>query len=92
MNNDLFELLKFNPHWTGTGVQALHFFKNGYGVSVVNFKGAYVSSSLEFELAVIKGDEKHFKVSYDTPITDDVLRYLKRDDVSKIMSQVKELP
>lgn len=81
------------------GLQALMFFDNGYGVSVVRFKfpngtsyGSYTNNEQEWELAVIKGNAESWNLCYDTTITDDVLGYLSNDDVSDVMCRVQSLP
>lgn len=86
-----FKDLGFKPHPIGNGFQAIMFFENGYGVSVVNFRGAYVSGPDEWELAVLKGTEKSFDLCYSTPITDDVIGHLKRAGVTRIMKKVQAL-
>lgn len=101
-----FEDLKFKPHLTGDGKQSSMIFKNGYGVSVVRFKlpllagtflggrgdyGSYTSNEDEWELAVIKGAEGEWEITYDTPITDDVMGYLSEQKVTDVMKQVQEL-
>ena len=40
-----------------------------------------------FELAVMKGDE----LCYDTPITDDVVGWLKSDEVNKLLDIIERL-
>lgn len=92
-----FKDLKFEPHPIDIdGLRAVMMFENGYGVSVVQFKvdgrfGSYTSNEDEWELAVLKGNEKKWAITYDTPITDDVIGYLSAKKVSKIMKQVQSL-
>lgn len=73
------------------GVQALQFFPNGYGASVVRHSHSYGNENGLYELAVIKGDESDWSIVYDTPITSDVLGHLTEDDVSKILVQIENL-
>ncbi len=84
---------KQHPCYDGEGdVQALKFFPNGYGVSVVRFPGSYGYGLGLYEVAVIKGtDEENFKLCYDTPITDDVLGHRDEQDVENIMQEVQSL-
>jgi len=77
--------LNFQPHsnYPDTGIAALHFFPNGYGVSVVQFPGSYGFEQGLYELAVLKKYVQNrievygahlcwrWKICYDTPITDD---------------------
>lgn len=99
-----FNDLVFEPHSTGDGLQGRIFFPNGYGVSVVRFKlpsshmfglkngyGSYTRNESEWELAVIFGNESEWDLTYNTPITDDVMGYLSSEDVSDIMKKVQEL-
>lgn len=88
-----FSDLKFEPHSIGNGVQARHTFPNGYGVSVVRFRGMFGAGSYGvdaglYEVAVLKGD----RLCYATPITDDVLGHQSEDDVTNVMQQVAALP
>jgi hypothetical protein len=87
--------LEFKQHPCVPGpdaVQAIHFFPNGYGVSVVRFPGSYGYSDELYEVAVIKGiDEEDFQLCYDTPITDDVMGHRDEQDVENIMEEVAAL-
>jgi hypothetical protein len=83
--------LDFQPHPTGNGVQALQFFDNGYGVSVVRFPGSYGYLQKLYELAVLKGIEENYEICYDTPITEDVLGHLTEEHITNLLSQVQSL-
>jgi hypothetical protein len=87
--------LEFKQHHCVPGsnaVQSIHFFPNGYGVSVVRFPGSYGYGQGLYEVAVIKGtDEEDFKLCYDTPITDDVIGYQSMEDIDNLLSQVESL-
>ncbi len=80
-----------HPHYTTDGVQAKHFFPNGYGVSVVRFPGSYGFADDLYEVAVLKGIEDNWELCYDTPITDDVLGHRDETDVENIMEEVAAL-
>ena len=86
-----FKDLEFEPKSKGLvgGVQALMFFDNGYGASVVKSFFSYGGQQGLYELAVIKGDKEYWQICYDTPITDDVMGYLKKRDVSKYMRKIQ---
>jgi len=86
-----FTELNFDLHSTLFGVQARHFFDNGYGVSVIRGPQSYGGSEGLYELAVLKGVEKDWKICYDTPITDDVIGYLSESDVEKLLNEVAAL-
>ena len=88
-----FSDLQFNPHknYPDTGVQAKHFFDNGYGVSVVSFPGSYGFRDGLYEVAVIKGKEDDWELCYDTPVTSDVLGHLSEQDVEDVVLKVQSL-
>jgi hypothetical protein len=70
------------------GIQCRIEFSNGYGASIV--KGPYTYGGRDglFELAVLgSGGE----ISYDTPITDDVVGYLTEDGVSTLLAEIELL-
>jgi len=68
------------------------FFDNGYGISVIQGGLAHTSGPDEYEAAVLIGNEKRYKLCYDTPITEDVLGYLSRQEVHEVENQIKALP
>ena len=79
------------PHIIG-GRQKIWRFENGFGASVVQFEGAYVRGSDEWELAVIRFDKNDdWELDFTTPITDDVLGYLKEKEVEMILKQIANL-
>jgi predicted transcriptional regulator len=63
-------------------------FENGYGVSVVSHTYSYGGKDGLFEIAVL---DKDGNLTYDTPITNDVIGYLTEEDVTDVMKQVQEL-
>lgn len=74
------------------GVQILHKFKNGYGASVVRHEFSYGGSEGLWELAVIKfTDGDKWLITYDTEITEDVLRYLTGIDVDNILNKIEKI-
>jgi hypothetical protein len=85
-----FKDLVFKPHPNAGhfgGVQALIAFDNGYGASIVQTEFTYGGKDGLYELAVFKNGH----ITYDTPITNDVIGYLKEEEVSKIMEQIQLL-
>lgn len=85
-----------NPYRTGKqattiGVQYLYKFTNGYGASVIINPYSYGWDEGLWELAVIKWQGKDFHLCYDTPITDDVERYLTPEEVLELLDEIKEL-
>ncbi len=75
------------------GLQRLYFFPNGYGASVVQHSGSYGGPEGMWELAVLAGESQaSYSLTYDTPITDDVLGWLSDSDVNGLLSQIADLP
>jgi hypothetical protein len=86
-----FTELNFQPHSIKDGVQATHFFDNGYGVSVVRFPGSYGFEQNLYEVAILQGTKDKYDITYDTPITDDVLGHRDEEDINIILQEVQEL-
>ena len=88
--NDLvFEQHTHQTSMFGTfGKRARLDFPNGYGVSVITGgTGVYASACNPYELAVLKDGV----LTYDTPITDDVIGYCDEAQITKLMAQVQAL-
>ncbi len=68
-------------------------FSNGYGVSVIRKYTSYgFYKGGKFELGVIKGESlEDSGLTYQTPITDDVIGHLKSEEVLEIAKEVKDL-
>jgi len=81
-----FEKIEDAPYQIG--VKCRMVFENGYGVSVVSHTHSYGGSKGLFEIAVLGKDGD---LTYDTPITNDVIGYLSREEVTGIMEQVQSL-
>ena len=77
--------------------QAIHFFSNGYGISVINIIGtdgeyfSYTKNKEQYEIAVLEGVKNNSRITYDTVITDDVIGYLAIEEVYKIMEEIEKL-
>ncbi len=71
-----------------SGVRSRMMFENGYGVSVVSHTYSYGGKAGLFEVAVLN---KNGDLTYDTPVTNDVVGYLNPDEVTEIMEQVQNL-
>lgn len=83
-----FKDLEFNTHPNNIdGVHARIEFDNGYGASIIRTTFSYGGEAGLYELAVIKDGE----LTYDTPITNNVLGYLKEQDIDKILTDIKTL-
>jgi len=64
-------------------------FENGYGVSVIRGPHSYGGQKGLYELAVLGRDGF---ITYETPITSDVIGFLKPEDVTKHMIEIQQLP
>ena len=64
------------------GVQSIMMFDNGYGVSVVKTSFSYGGKMGQYELAVLDLGEN---ITYNTPVTSDVLGYLSEKEVTRYM-------
>ena len=90
-----------SPHTVGTGTQCLIFFPNGYGASIVQFYitpmfsgrkvGSYGIDQNLWELAILKGEEGNWDLTYSTPIADDVIGHLTEDEVGDYLDQIQSL-
>lgn len=66
-------------------------FKNGYGASVIRGPHSYGGPDGLFELAVLKRNRqysRYWDITYDTPLTNDVLGNLEYDDVVKALEEI----
>ena len=88
-----FEDLEFKPHeFREDAKQAVMFFENGYGVSVLFGKPFYSNGIDTYELAVIhRAGEDSFVIKCDADITDDVFGYMSKEEVTEAMKEVQEL-
>jgi hypothetical protein len=84
-----FKDLEFVEHPSHIGgVQARIQFDNGYGASVVKTPYSYGGDRGLYELAVLDNDGH---LTYDTPITNDVIGYLRDIDVTDVMEKIQQL-
>jgi hypothetical protein len=70
------------------GTRSNTMFDNGYGISVVRHRYSYGGPSGLYEIAVLDSDGN---LTYNTPITNDVIGYLTPKEVTEIMIKVQEL-
>ena len=63
-------------------------FDNGYGASVVVGPYTYGGEDGLYELGVLG---KNGKLTYDTPITEDVEGYLSEEGVTQLLKQIQKL-
>jgi hypothetical protein len=84
-----FKDLEFVEHPSHIGgVQARITFDNGYGASVVKTPYSYGGDRGLYELAVLDTDGH---LTYDTPVTNDVIGYLRDIDVTEVMEKIQQL-
>ena len=84
-----FKDIEFKPNPMGEdfGIVGRTQFDNGYEASVVKSEYTYGGKDGLYELAVFKDGE----ICYDTPITDDVIGYLRPEDVTDVMVKIQQL-
>jgi hypothetical protein len=63
-------------------------FENGYGASVVRHEYSYGGKDGLYELAVLNSDGE---LCYDTPVTNDVIGYLRDIDVTDVLAKIQQL-
>ena len=83
-----FEDLKFEKWPDMGGIFCRIQFENGFGASIVKHEYSYGGRDGLYELAVT---DKDGQLTYDTPITNDVLGYLSEDDVARYVNDIKDL-
>jgi hypothetical protein len=84
-----FKDLEFIPHSTGMGgVMSRIVFDNGYGASVVCTPHTYGGDKGLYEIAVLNSSGE---ITYATSITDDVIGYLRPEDVTDVMEKIQQL-
>jgi hypothetical protein len=83
-----FKDLEFRPHRDVDGTQSVMMFDNGYGVSVIKKPFSYGGKMGLYELAVLDSGED---ITYNTPVTNDVLGHLSEEEVTKYMIEVQKL-
>ena len=88
VNPTTFQELKFQDHTLVGRKQCIVQFPNGYGASIVQGEHTYGGKDGLYELAVF-GEDGH--ITYDTPITDDVIGYLTEQDVEHTLNKIKDL-
>ena len=83
-----FKDLKFKQHPSADGIISRITFENGYGASVVRHEYSYGGKDGLYELAVLNSDGE---LCYDTPVTNDVIGYLRTEDVTDVMAKIQQL-
>ncbi len=86
-----FNDLEFKKHPMAEGLDGVVsriFFDNGYGASVVKHQYSYGGDRGLYELAVL---DKDGNLCYDTTVTNDVIGYLRPQDVTDVMEKIQQL-
>ena len=83
-----FNDLEFNDLPDLSGIYCRIQFENGYGVSVIKHKYSYGGPDGLYELAILDSDGE---ITYDTPITDDVIGYLTEEGVTALLTEIQLL-
>lgn len=73
------------------GVQIIVFFENNYGASIVKHRFSYGNDEGLFEIAVLTGNMESWNITYDTPITSDVLGYQTSEDINNVLEEISNL-
>jgi hypothetical protein len=79
-------------HSNGHNDQWEYHFPNGFGASVVQGPYTYGGDSGLFELAVLARDGDDWSLTYETPVTNDVLGWLDLPKVAETLVQIAALP
>jgi len=88
LDTTVFKELNFQQHPMGMGKQCIVQFSNGYGASIARSQYTYGGKDGLYELAVFGKDGQ---ITYDTPITNDVLGYLSEEEIEKTLTDIKNL-
>jgi hypothetical protein len=75
----------------GGGTQRLYRFDNNFGASVVQHSGSYGYADGQWELAVLDYRGERWELTYDTPITDDVIGWLPESEVQALLVRIRAL-
>ena len=78
-----FDDLIFKPALSG--LQAVAFFENGYGASVITTR------DYMYELAVLEGASDDWNLCYSTEITSDVIPYQSEGEVTTLLQRIEAL-
>jgi hypothetical protein len=88
LNYKTFEDINFEKNEELGGVVGRIIFENGFGASVVSHIMSYGGKLGLYELAVL---DKNEELTYDTPVTNDVLGHLTPEEVTNYLIQIQDL-
>ena len=83
-----FKDLEFKELPDVMGIQCRIQFENGYGASIVKGPYTYGGDKGLYEIAVL---DSGGEITYTTSITDDVIGYLRPEDVTDVMEKIQQL-
>jgi hypothetical protein len=74
------------------GEQHVYRFANGYGASVIRGPYTYGGPEGLYELGVIAFDGDEWSLTYETPVTSDVLGHLSVSELAETLVRIATLP
>lgn len=81
--------LEFVSHPNWSGMQAKKVFNNGFGASVITGDWRMrIDSEHPYEIGVYG---RNGSLTYDTPVTSDVVGYLNETEANEILRQIQDL-
>jgi hypothetical protein len=83
-----FEDIDFERNEDLDGVVGRIMFDNGFGASIVRHIMSYGGKLGLYELAIL---DKEGDLTYDTPVTNDVIGYLTPEEVTNYLIKIQEL-
>jgi hypothetical protein len=83
-----FENIDFERNEDLDGVVGRIMFDNGFGASIVRHIMSYGGKLGLYELAIL---DKEGDLTYDTPVTNDVIGYLTPEEVTNYLIKIQEL-
>jgi hypothetical protein len=83
-----FKDLEFKELPDGMGIQCRIQFENGYGASIVKGPYTYGGDKGLYEVAVLDSSNE---ITYATSVTDDVIGYLRPEDVTDVIEKIEKL-
>lgn len=86
------EVTPSETKYGNNGMQYVFKFDNGYGASIVQNPYSYGGREGKYELAVLDFHaSEEGKLTYDTPITNDVIGWLDIEDIAALLLRIKSL-
>ena len=74
------------------GMQVVFQFDNGYGLSVVSHSFSYGHEDELFEIGILKfHPDGTYELTYETPITGDILGHQSKEDLINVIEQAINL-